>query len=410
LSERLITSAGVLIALVVIVGIFVQPSGEPPVGRPVSSEPGRNGYQGLARWLESEGIEAISSRERYHQIQQIAPPGSILLVTAPFERSARSDEIRSLLDWVESGNTLVVLAALTDTPDWSMSADETFVEDVENLTDIAFEAATDEKGEPRSTGDLLNETSVTLTPERQGHPLTRDISEVTGRSDTLASIWVPAEHSNSPGTPFLQESTTGVDAAWTNAWGRGHIITITVGSLFTNRVLGETDNGLLFANLIRWHLKGEGKVVFDDLHQGLSNLYDPEAFYSDSRLGITILFILLFWFTYMIGTQNRMVPIRNAESVPEQGEFVRAMGGFLARKLEPNDTARLIFDRWFSELDDRRVTRRGSSPWTYLSDSPLVDEQDLAELRRLDRQIDSGEKVDLSRLHNSIQRIREALG
>ena len=377
--------------------------------RPVSSEAGKNGYLGLEKWLSSQGIGVISSRERFSELHLSAPSGNMLLTTLPHERTVRADELTSLLSWVESGNTLVVLASLNDTPDWTLVSDtSSFVEDLQRLTGITFEAASNSDDEPLLVGALLEQTAVRFSPS--AHPLSRGVSEVVAWSDSTASIWIPAASSNSPGTAFLRESTSGLDAAWTNSWGQGHIITIAAGSIFTNQALGKADNGALLSNLIHWHLAGSGKVIVDDLHQGLSALYDPDAFYSDSRVGITVLFILLFWFVYMIGTHNRMIDVRTSESVPEQGDFVRAMGGFLARKLTTADAARLIFNRWSQELEKRGVIPAGSSTWSYLSDSPLVEQQDIAELREMNTQIESGEKIDLSRLHNCIQRIRGALG
>jgi hypothetical protein len=457
MNERLTTAGGVLIALLLVVGLFVQQPPESPISLPTSVESGPNGYLGLVRWLEGAGVAVASSRLRFDQLSEISALGSVLIITAPHQRRIRSDEFEPLRKWVESGNTLLVLAALDDTPDWSLVADtSTFITDLERLTGTTFEAATPEtvtletatigtasspeevsnenatqdpgytetdamdadnvgadtieEGELLMLGEVGKTTKSHFIPALIDHPLTRNIEELTAWSDSTASIWRPTIESPSPGRGFLTEPTSSLAAAWTRAQGSGYIITIAAGSIFNNRALGEADNRILLANLVRWHLRGDGKVIFDDLHQGLSKLYDPEAFFSDSRVGISVLFILVFWFVYMIGTQNRMIPVQYPRQVPRQGNFVRAMGGFLARKLQVNSAAKLMFDRWFDALKSDGALQESESPWSYLEASPLVDAQNLARLQRIYRQVEAGEKVDLEQLHNYIHRIREALG
>ena len=411
MNERLTTAGGVLVALLLVVGLFVQQPPESPISFPASAESGPNGYLGLVRWLEGAGVAVASSRLRFDQLPEISALGSVLVTTAPHQRRIRSDEFDRLREWVESGNTLLVLAALDDTPDWSMVADtSTFITDLEQLTGTRFEAATVEAEEPLMLGEVGETTVVHFLPSPIEHPLIRNIKEIAVWSDSAASVWRPSIESPSPGREFLIEPASSLAAAWTRPQGGGYIITIAAGSIFNNRALGEADNRILLANLIRWHLRGDGKVIFDDLHQGLSELYDPEAFFSDSRVGISVLFILAFWFVYMIGTQNRMIPVQHPRQVPRQGNFVRAMGGFLARKLQVNSAAKLMFDRWFDALKSRGFLQESESPWSYLQASPLVNPQNLARLQRIYQQVEAGEKVDLEQLHNHIHRIREALG
>ena len=233
----------------------------------------------------------------------------------------------------------------------------------------------------------------------------RDLVAVT---DDVASIWVPVE--GSAGVPFLQEASSGRPAAWARERGRGHVITLAAGSLFSNRAIGREDNRRLLANILRWHLGPGGTFLFDDVHHGLSEIYDPEAFYSDARLGFTLLFVLAFWFAYMVGSSNRLLPPRKPRNVPRQGDLIRSMGGFLARKLPASGAAGLIFERWFEALAGRAGSREQGAVWTYLDASPLVSRSALAELRALHTKFEAGDKVDVRRLHNLIMGITEALG
>lgn len=411
MNERLITAGGALLALMLIVGLFMQPASESPITRPTSAEQGPNGYRILEAWLTAEGVPIESVRERLSFLAGDDTAGNVFLTTLPHEKPLHEDEIIELLSWVARGNTLVILAALNDTPDWSLLPDSSAViEDLEQLAGTTFEAAIDDQGDGLLLGSLFEETEVDLQAIRSDHPLTRDVGALTASSDSTASIWTPTTDSVSPGFPFIRETTSGLDAGWVDNHGAGHIVTLAVGSIFTNRALTDSDNRVLLANLTRWHMMPGGRVFFDDFHQGLSNLYDPEAFYSDSRVGTTILFVLLFWFVYVVGTQNRLGSLRPSSNAPRQGEFVTALGGFLARKVSRIDTARLMFERWFEELQERGMLRQDASPWTCLAESPLVDSKDLSGLRSIHEQVVAGGKVDLRRLHNQIQSIREALG
>lgn len=411
MSERSITALGALLALALIVGIFVRPSAKPTMTLPRSIELGVDGYRGLDAWLASEGVPVVSLRDRFDTLSEMTTDGNLLITTLPYQKGLQSREAVELLRWVARGNSLMILAALDDTPSWSLVSDTTsFTDDMESLSGAIFEAASTEDGEPLVLGNAFGESDVTLAVVRAEHPLTEGVVDVTAVTDSTASIWIPSEDSISPGEPFLIETSSGLDAAWVDEHGRGSIITFAASTPFTNRALAETDNRRLLANIVRWHMGSNGSVIFDDYHQGLSELYDPEAFYSDTRVGVTILFVLAFWFFYMIGTQNRMTPVREPVATPQQGDFVAAIGGFFARKVSQADTARLMFDRWFAELEGRGALRGGTSPWDYLAASPLIEADRIEALKATHDGLAGGAKVDLKRLNNDIQSIREALG
>lgn len=411
MNDRLVTAAGALVALALIVGMFVQPAEEPQVTRPTSTESGANGYLGLMQWLQRAQVPVHSLRLRYSALTAELPgSGHVLLTTPPYSKPARGDELLALMSWVAAGNTLIVAAALNDTPDWTNAADaDGFLPDLVTLTGTRFEAALDGDGDPILVGAPDAEEDVRFLGEAYSrHPLAAGVTEVVAVTDDFASIWIPVQQA--PGVPFLQDARTGSAAAWTRAEGDGHVITLAAGTLFANRAIGRADNRRLLSNLIRWHLGSHGSVVFDDMHHGLSEIYDPEAFYADSRLGITLLFLLAFWFAYMVGSSDRILPVRERLSVPKQGDLIRSMGGFLARKLPPHGAAELLFERWFDALAERAGSGERAAVWTYLAASPLVSEDAFDEVRRLHEKYEAGGKVDVRRLHNLILGITEALG
>ncbi len=87
---------------------------------------------------------------------------------------------------------------------------------------------------------------------------------------------------------LAHDRDSGEGAIWTRPLGSGRIIVSGYGSLFTNRALGLGDNAQLLANIVGANVDEGGAVLFDDVHQGLGATYDPDKFYRDSRLYITI--------------------------------------------------------------------------------------------------------------------------
>ena len=413
MNDRLVTAAGALVALMLVVGMFVQTPQEPPVTRPTSIAEGGNGYLGLSEWLQAAGVRVQSLRLRFDallELDALSGSGHVLLTTPPYSKPARADELRALMAWVAAGNTLIIAAALDDTPEWSVLADTSgFMLNLETLTGTRFEAALNTAGEAIAVGKTDSEVDVHfLGAAFSDHPLAEGVIEAVAVTEDVASIWVPADAA--PGVPFLQEASTGRAAGWTREEGRGHVITLAAGSLFANRAIGRDDNRRLLGNLIRWHLAPAGSFIFDDLHHGLSGVYDPEAFYSDSRLGFTLLFLLAFWFAYMTGTSNRILPVQKERDMPKQADLIRSMGGFLARKLPGNGAAELLFEHWFDALAERAGGRERAAVWAYLAASPLVSRAALGEVRRLHENLETGARVDVRRLHNLIMGITEALG
>jgi hypothetical protein len=128
MRERLITLACALGAIVLFMAMFMQrevtfdPSNDIP--RPTSAERRGNGYHAAMTWLEAEGIRAASLRQRFDELpelEDVPPTGNLLIVTLPATGGFRTEEFRPLDAWVRAGNTLLVLAALSDNPDWAFA-------------------------------------------------------------------------------------------------------------------------------------------------------------------------------------------------------------------------------------------------------------------------------------------------
>src|SRR5579863_2212157 len=88
-------------------------------------------------------------------------------------------------------------------------------------------------------------------------------------------------------------SDTGDTTLWLSQRGAGQMILSAVASPFSNAAIGMTDNAQLLANILAWSLGPAGTVIFDDVHQGLTEYYDGKAFFADPRLHHTFEWVLL---------------------------------------------------------------------------------------------------------------------
>jgi len=439
MKDRLVTLLGALLALAILYALFFQHAGEPPATRPLSIEAGRNGYLALWNWLEREQVRVVSLRDRYGALRDdstLAASGNVMIVTLPFRTPLRSSELQPVYDWVSNGNTLLVLAALDDTPEWLTSANEAdFQNDVAFLTGLRFvslraaqraavegaepRAETDEKPRvPAAAAGAARSRQLPIPPHTKieldaavHHPLLAGVESLRGYSDDASEIWVVTGTDRERlALRLATESTTGVDALWQMPRGRGQVILAASGSLLANRNIGEGGARILVRNILRYHLDAGGAVIFDDMHQGLSSLYDASALVRDDRLWHTIWFVLGAWLIYILGSSNRLAPPKPARSVPRQGDFVAAAGGFMARRLDRRAAGLLLIEEWLDEVRRARGLPSGAPLWAELEATPTLARKVYEELHALHRTLTSGRAVDLVRLHNTLKEAREAIG
>jgi hypothetical protein len=130
----------------------------------------------------------------------------------------------------------------------------------------------------------------------------------------------------------------------------------------------------------------------------------------DARLRSTIWFVLAAWLVYVLGASNRLAPPRMPRSVPKQGDFVAAAGGFMARRLDRGAAGRLLLDEWLDEVRRARGLPRGTSLWPELESTPTLARGVYEELHEYDRTLARGGTVDLGSLHNALLKAREGIG
>jgi len=438
MRERLTTLACALGALLVFATLFMRGGElEERAAPPTTLERGGNGLLGARRWLEAEGVRTMSLRERFNTLAQrhdLPASGNLLILTTPVVTAFRLSEASALDRWVRAGNTLLVLAALSDRPAWAFSG---FVHsDLSLLTGLEFlpsaaqsnraaAAAGADKRQPeqaRRSGERAATTRVLqrtlqLKPPRRStlvpngpHPYLEGVTSATAFSDFIPDTWeVKVPHEGFV-LALAHERESGEGVLWVRAAGSGTVIVSAFGSLFTNRALGLADNARLLANIVSASLGAGGAVLFDDEHQGLAAAYDPAKFYADPRLYATAGVLIAVWLIWVLGGTRLSVPAGRA-SAPRETELVRATGRFLARVLRPAAAARRMFEHFFLRLPARapRGAPGEGPPWEWLERHPRLARADVQQLRDWHADACSNRRVPLLRLHNLIVRTERQL-
>lgn len=437
MKDRLLTlllAAGALAAFYVVLG----PKPAAPqerVTRPVSTEAGPNGYLALQRWLANAGVPVVSLRERYGSLSTLVPgvpTGNLLITTTPHVYPLRSSETAPLQSWIEAGNTLVVLAGLSDTPEWSMGEglDADFMDHMKAMTTLSFKEIPDEQPQeqqpqqqqqqpqPQQQQPTARDTVLALTrlaePVRTlsapngEHPLLDGVRSVLAVSEFQSSQWQAASE-RAVVLELASNRDSRAPALWLLPFGDGQILVSAYGSIFTNKVLGESDNARLLANIVRSSLGTQGRVIIDDAHQGLVSFYDPDKFFGDSRLHRTLLWLLGLWLVFVLGPRRLRGATRGWNPL-DVTSFVRATGGFMARVLRPTAAGQRLFANFFNEIRSRLgLTPDGAPLWDWLAGHSVIAAADLSRLQELHARVAERRRVDLAELHNLIARVRAQL-
>ena len=381
----------------------------PDVPRPTTEERGGNGYVAAMAWLKAERIRTISlqdSLDRFLSRPGPTPVGNVIIVTLPVAAGYRSEEFRALDRWIRAGNTLWVLAALSDQPDWAYGLGGLASSDLNLLTGLQFQPARSlAAGSPSVDSPFIEPQSAFLVPNRP-HAYFSGVRAAVALSDFPRQSWAVILPNEGFVLALAHDRSSGGGVMWTRQLGEGRVIVSGFGSILTNRALGLADNARLLANILGAHLGPGGAVLFDDVHQGLSAAYDPAEFYRDRRLYYTLAILAAVWLSWVLGSTRLAVPFVR-ESVPREDELVRAAGGFFARVLKSDAGARRIFELFFRRLYDRvpRAREAGGLPWNYLERHAQIARADVQQLKEWHARMLASQPVPLASLHNLILRI-----
>jgi hypothetical protein len=420
MRERLYTLLCALGALLVFVTLFIRggPLEMVRSAAPTTIERGENGLFAARNWLAAEGIRSVSLRQGFDTLEHRHDgphTGNLLIVTTPVVNAFKTAETRALDRWVRAGNTLLVLAALSDRPAWAVAG--AVHGDLRTLSGLEFAFV---KGKPpsepgpqggsrraargstaRAGVQLAQPLISTLIPNGQ-HPYLAGVSSALAFSDypTDVSELVLPRAAFALALAHQRESGQGV--LWVRPAGSGTIIVSAFSSLFANRALGLADNARLLANIVTASLGAGGAVLFDDAHQGLTTTYDPAKFYRDPRLYATLGVLMAVWFVWVLGG-TRLRPAAERAGAPREVQLVRVTGTFLAGVLRPPAAARRLFEQFFLRL--QRLSGKSVAegpPWEWLENHPRLSADDVRQLRTWYADAYSERRIPLERLHNLI--------
>jgi hypothetical protein len=420
MRERLITLGCALGSLLLFAALFVRGEGldSRRVALPTTIERHGNGLVGAMSWLEAEGIRTVSLRERFDTLAKrpgLPRAGNLLIMTMPVATPFRMQEARALDRWIRAGNTLLVLAALSDTPDWGRGGLSVH-NDLQLLTGLDFETVRPPERSPDAAARIIEASRALAQPQRgtlvpnRPHPYLRGVNRVLAWSDYPPQAWTVRVPRDGFVLSLAHQSETGEGALWMRPDGAGTIIVSGFGSLFSNRALAVADNARLLANIVGATVRADAAVLFDDEHQGLAAAYDPARFYNDPRLYGTIGVLAAVWLIWVLGGTRLRLPVTRMPA-PREAELVRATGGFLARVLRPAAAARRMFEQFFRRLSARthRGAQRDSVPWEWLEHHPRLRRADVQQLKDWYARACSDRRVPLTRLHNLIVRTERQL-
>jgi hypothetical protein len=356
-KDRWITFLLALGALAAFYFYFVGPkeSEAEKRSRPLATEMRANGYFAIRRWLETEGIPVTELRQRYDWLSRargLPKHGNLLITTIPHKRVMRLAEQNALRKWVRSGNTLLVVAGIFDTPEWGVP-DSTTPNELFQLTDLWIDVHEAAEAEDEEAGDKkpapaakdpevppagpASSILVPLKVPKRGilkpigdHPLTRGVLAVHAISEYEAGKFDLYTSENEPALSLMADSESGLGALWVTWIGGGTIIVSGYGSILTNKMLAQANNADLVANIVAAQLGRNGHVIFDDMHQGASSVYDADAFFGDPRLHASFWWIIALWFVWVLGSTRLPPPVARPPPVRERG-FIEATGNFCAR-------------------------------------------------------------------------------
>ena len=381
--------------------------------RPLSTNEGEYGYLGAWRWLSHERVPVESLRERFEVLpvnESKSATGNVMLTTLPHLVPVRNAEVGRLDRWIENGNTLIVAAALDDTPKYAFVGGEEFIRQLDHLTRLKFEIIEERKPSPAgkvgaAIRTLTSAADIDIKP-RGTLPLMQGIHGLRVTSEFPASRWRATPMDARPVLEIAEASAHGDPVIWVRRQGKGQVIVLGVAGLFSNHELGTLDNALFLSNIVAWSLGPQGRFIFDDVHQGAAKYYDARAFFADARLHRTLWWLILLWFVFVLGVQHLAVHANNWRP-PDITVFVAISGEFFASTITPVAAGARLLGNFFNGIRRRLgLPEDGEPVWGWLASQAAVLPGEMEQLRRMQARIDDGRRVDLTRLQNLLVKVQ----
>jgi len=423
MNDRLFSGLGALAALIVCVGLLApRPEQGAPVSRPTSTDRGSHGLYGLFEWIKRSHVPVDSLRRRYTSLWEMAPGGGhMLVITLPQRTPSRDDELEDLGAWVANGNTAVVMIGEVTAPPWTLANARADGDDGHALR-VALGFHTEHKQpdkKKKATPPLARLNAALEKPAAQSslrpagvHPLLDGVEQLRSDGDVLRDITfeLEPEKKMSAWPALLTGSGVRPRDLWLGRLGKGRVVVLADPAMFGNCHLGAADNARLFNNLLAFARTDQGRVLFDDMHQGVSELYDPQAFARDPRVYGSLLFLLTLWLVWVIGNGNRFGPVQSERDSDIEMTYAEAVGGLLARQAAPRNVALALIAAFA-----RDCRRRHPGLFEHGFDSarlarlPGLSPAALAGLEAAQDALAHGRSPDLIKLTNHLRTLRMRL-
>jgi len=407
-----------------------------PDSLPWSTDSGQDGQLALWRWLQAEQVPVLSLRQRYDRLDSNAiggaatggaATGNLLITVMPHRLAVRADEWPALAQWVRRGNTLLVMAALDDTPRWTLAVESTMVAELQRATHMTFLVKTESaakpstkpsaepSAEPSQTQQARDQISALLGPTpipiipRGKHPLLAQVRHLEAISDLPASRWRAQAIDGAVPLTLAQRLDNFDPVLWLMREGQGQLIVCALATPFTNRQIVLSNNAQLLSNIISWSRGPQGRVIFDDAHQGLVDFYDPQAFFHDPRLHRTLWWIVLLWLAFVLGPL-RLRSGYSAWRPVDETALIDASGRFYSAAVAPRAAARRLFENFFNVLRARLGLPTSGEPlWDWLDAQAVISSRERSQLHAQYARVYSGERIELMHLHNLLSKLQGKL-
>lgn len=428
MKQRLITLGLAAAALILFYVLCFPHSNSGNVSFPTTEESEPDGLMAAWRWLQAEHIPVSRLRFRYQKLEDASAwpvnTGNVLLTVMPYRLAVAEPEWQALARWINAGNTVVILAALDDTPKWSPYFAATLLAQLQRASGLQFQTVLSTAEAPRATQQgpassqtlsngllsLLEPAHISIEP-RGSHPLLAQVQQLQAVSELPSSSWRVVPQDGQLLLALAQRADTPAHepVVWLKSQALGQLIVCSVATLFSNQQLDQADNARLLSNIVAWARAPAGTVIFDDAHQGLVAFYDAQAFFRDPRLHRTLGWLLLLWLAFVLGPLRLHDTHRDWQPVDETG-IINASGRFFSAAVTRSDAARRLLENFFNRLRRRLGLQENGAPlWDWLQAQAKVSDAQRLELQRLFERAYAGQRVALVKLQNLLALLQEEI-
>ncbi len=279
---------------------------------------------------------------------------SVLVMAANPRRLeyAADEDGESLLEWIEDGGTLILMRRSGEA-DPLRPPDS--LEDLAGELDIKFES--DSAEVRRMTFEETIDESLWHTEAwpAVSSPYTAGVRTVVQERTAGISL-------NQPSIFPLIANENGAMATMLPK-EKGHVITVASSSLAENSFINRAENFRFMWNLLEGH-RGDGKILFDEYHQGFSLDRDTWDLLQTPTLRATGLQMLILLCLYLLARGTRFGAILPYSDYRRRShlEYVEAMGNLYARSRSDRHVLETLLSHFKEEVHRRRGISVTSSP------------------------------------------------